>query len=350
MNIDFKRLLQLLFPTLLRRDMTAITAIGAVLQLMYDEFRAWQADIRLQASTTCQVMYLELMLNYRLLNTFNRVIYITDADGISTDFIINIPESVTVDYSRLQSLINKYKLYGKRFSTEQSTYAYDVVWTNYVCEKKQLQIGEYYSGGYVGAIIGVQYQIVSPLGRHNWSSSKLIASGMGSGWHLPSYIELQQFVGNRDKIGIQYNEELWSSDEQSTDEAIAVRLYQGGNTISFPKTNVMLAWAVKSIATSSGFVNSGYQRARTLRVIKYESGLNIGFDDFDVRLQFVFDGITYQSVDVDYLSTMPMIEYIERINAYAGYITNLKQNDYPGIFIKKDKARIENNDSCPINN
>lgn len=135
MIIDFFKLLLLLCPTFIRVGVISFAeSVTAPLQDLYDDFRLWQMDIRLQSSTTCQVLYLETMLNYRLLGSLLRVIYITDGDGISTDFVINVPEGVTYDSSQLNALVNKYKLYGKRFTVGQTNYTYEAIWTGMFCE------------------------------------------------------------------------------------------------------------------------------------------------------------------------------------------------------------------------
>jgi len=136
MNIDFNKLINLLMPTFLRTESLAAIykAVSTPLVTEYGVFKAWQIDMRLQVAMTCQVMYIEAILNYRLFGNFLRTIYITDGDGIIVDFIVNIPAGITVNGQMLVSLIEKYKLKGKRYSIGQSTVTYEISWTDQVCE------------------------------------------------------------------------------------------------------------------------------------------------------------------------------------------------------------------------
>lgn len=135
MNIDFVKLLKLILPTFMRNALDSIVkAIASQFTSLYADFQLWQIDIRLQAAMTAQVMYMETILNYRLLNSFLRIIYITDGDGVNVDFIVNVPSGVNVDNYRLIALIEKYKASGKRYTIAQSSYVYEITWTNPVCE------------------------------------------------------------------------------------------------------------------------------------------------------------------------------------------------------------------------
>lgn len=140
MNIDFIKLLKLLFPTFLRSGTIGalLTAIGTDLNALYTSFKNWQTDARLQAAITCQVMYMEAIINYRLFGNFHRTIYITDGDAVTVDFHVNITPGVTVNGQLLISLIKKYKLVGKRYDVVQSTVTYSAEWTDFVCELNEL--------------------------------------------------------------------------------------------------------------------------------------------------------------------------------------------------------------------
>jgi hypothetical protein len=136
MNIDFTKLITWLLPTFLRSAFAWIVQSVAVqFTSLYTDFQLWQLDIRLQAAMTCQVMYLETILNYRLLNSFIRTIYISDGDGVIADFVINVPQGVDVDNYRMIALIEKYKIAGKRYTIGQSAYTYQVNWSDFYCEK-----------------------------------------------------------------------------------------------------------------------------------------------------------------------------------------------------------------------
>jgi hypothetical protein len=136
MNLDFEKLLKLALPTFLRRGLgNLVKAIAAVFTAIYNDYRAWQTDMRLEAAMTCQNMYIEAMLNYRLLGTFDRIITLEDGTGIPVDFIVKIPDDVQVDTARLVGLVNKYKTYGKRYLIVQGMYTYEIAWLNPVCEQ-----------------------------------------------------------------------------------------------------------------------------------------------------------------------------------------------------------------------
>lgn len=139
MKIDYERLLQLLLPTFLRTGLRfIIQALAYPFKQLYAEFELWQTDIRIQAAVTCQVMYLELILNYRLLGTFDRLITISNGDGITVDFNINIPDNKTVDGAMLIALVDKYKTYGKRYQIENIQQLYGYEWNEPVCELNSL--------------------------------------------------------------------------------------------------------------------------------------------------------------------------------------------------------------------
>ena len=122
-------------PTFMRNGLTSlISTIAAQFTSLYSDFQFWQIDIRLQAAMTCQVMYLETILNYRLLGSFIRTIYISDGDGVIVDFIVNVPAGLNIDNYRMIALLEKYKIAGKRYIIGQSAYIYDVEWTNFRCE------------------------------------------------------------------------------------------------------------------------------------------------------------------------------------------------------------------------
>jgi hypothetical protein len=79
-------------------------------------------------------MYLETILNYRLLGSFIRTIYISDGDGVIVDFIVNVPSGLNIDNYRMIALIEKYKIAGKRYIIGQSAYTYQVLWSDFYCE------------------------------------------------------------------------------------------------------------------------------------------------------------------------------------------------------------------------
>lgn len=136
MKLNFEILANYLLPSMLRKPVIGawLSALTTPLDRLYSDFQSWQSDIRLQAAVTCQVMYMEAVINFRLLGTFERVIFITDGDGINVDFIVNVPDGIEFNAQLLVSLLEKYKLKGKRYSVGQSAITYAVSWTDMICE------------------------------------------------------------------------------------------------------------------------------------------------------------------------------------------------------------------------
>ncbi len=136
MNIDFHILLKWLSVTFMRSGFDVfLKPISDVFTNLYTSIKVWKKDAMLQAAITCQVMYMELIINYRLFGNYNRTVYITDGDQTTVDFIVNVPIGVTYNVQLLIGLLEKYKATGKRYTIEQQEFTYDVRWTNFVCEK-----------------------------------------------------------------------------------------------------------------------------------------------------------------------------------------------------------------------
>lgn len=140
MNIDFEKLINQLLPTSLRAGLIDIVrAFAASFTSIYEAWQNWYTDIILQSSITCQVMYIELILNYRLFGSTARIVYITDGDQITSDFVVNVPAGTVYNVQLLVGLLDKYKPTGKRYVIGQSDIIYQIDWTNFVCEKVDQQ-------------------------------------------------------------------------------------------------------------------------------------------------------------------------------------------------------------------
>jgi len=136
MNIDFEKLLKLLLPTFLRSGLVdLVKAIAYPFTTIYTAWKTWYNDIILQSSITCQVIYLELIINYRIFGSYNRVIFITDGDQVTYDFIVNVPSGTVYNVQLLIGLLEKYKATGKRYTINQTAYEYEYEWGSQVCEK-----------------------------------------------------------------------------------------------------------------------------------------------------------------------------------------------------------------------
>lgn len=136
MNIDFVKLFNLLLVTSLRSGLTDIVKSCAyAFNYVYASFKAMYAEAVLYAAITCQVMYLELIINYVIFGDYKRTIYITDGDQITVDFVVNVPASSNYNVQLLVALLEKYKPTGKRYTINQSQLVYNVTWSDFVCEK-----------------------------------------------------------------------------------------------------------------------------------------------------------------------------------------------------------------------
>lgn len=152
-DIDYKRFVRLMLPTMLRHDrLTAfLDAMVAPVITLYYQFRRFRQDAIYRLTITPQVCYLERLLNDRF-DIDQRRIFITDGvfydslylytDGEnndlyayneaenkpvplytagesgaeSADFIVNIPASLNFDLNEFKALLNAYKLVSKTYS------------------------------------------------------------------------------------------------------------------------------------------------------------------------------------------------------------------------------------------
>lgn len=135
MNIDFEKILYQVLPTSIRVGLTDIVKSFAYpFTIVYDLWKNWYDDLVLQSAITCQVMYLELIINSRLFGNYSRTIYITDGDQVTSDFIVNVPAGLNYNVQQLVGLLDKYKPTGKRYTIGQSDIVYEIQWINHVCE------------------------------------------------------------------------------------------------------------------------------------------------------------------------------------------------------------------------
>lgn len=136
MNINFAKLVVLLLPTFLRHTKLAyfIEACIEPAKRMYNELVAWNEEKKLEIATTCQICYLEAYLNYKLLNTFERKIMIQDGLGTDVDFHVVVPSSVNIDTYRLEAIVDKFKLIGKRYDVVGGSVSYSFAWQNFLQE------------------------------------------------------------------------------------------------------------------------------------------------------------------------------------------------------------------------
>jgi hypothetical protein len=136
MKIDFNKLIVLLLPTFLRQTVLAyfIEACIKPAKVLYNDLVSWAEEKRLELATNYQICYLEAYLNYKLLGSFDRKIVIVNSDGITTDFSVVVPTTVTVDTYRLKAIVDKYKLIGKRYEVVGGTVSYQYEWQSFYPE------------------------------------------------------------------------------------------------------------------------------------------------------------------------------------------------------------------------
>jgi hypothetical protein len=205
MNIDFAKLLDLLMPTFLRAGIlqALLNAVATPFNLLLKSFQTWQSDMRLQAAITCQVMYMEAILNYRLFGNFLRTVYLTDGDGVTVDFIVNVSPGVTVNGQLLISLIEKYKLQGKRYKIVQSSVIYTTEWGNPVCQLQELIYTAQWSDPVCQMVVSLLYiKITAYIG---------VGSSIGI---VPAYVDITPL---RSSLSIVVNVTMSDNSTQTLD-------------------------------------------------------------------------------------------------------------------------------------
>lgn len=153
-RINYKRLVLLLLPTMLRKPVIAafLEAMTTPVSGLYTRFLSFTDDVRYRLNHNSQVCYLEAVLNDAFDFTERRI-YITDAEILewtrflwlesedkpvmletgeifilnserfigadSLDFVVNVPVSLNLsenDYNRMHALLRYYKLASKRYN------------------------------------------------------------------------------------------------------------------------------------------------------------------------------------------------------------------------------------------
>lgn len=149
---DFKRLILWLLPINLRTGISVawLNALLTPVRTVYAQFAARRLSNLYRLDTTPQVCYLEKMLNDRYDNIQRRVhisdhsriadvnifleeeikpLYIyrdyenkpvwlgtmAEREAVETDFVVNVPYTVTYNDKEMRALLDSYKLAGKRY-------------------------------------------------------------------------------------------------------------------------------------------------------------------------------------------------------------------------------------------
>lgn len=154
-NIDFKRLATWALPVRKRQNKILALVFGLIIAVMqvFQNLMRWRRQLLYELKITGQVCYLELMLNDRFDSTQRRI-YITNpviynptyvyqeaelrpvevrqesegqpvylfAEGevgnTAVDFIVWVPFSIVFDINEMSSLLNKFKMAGKRYKIQ----------------------------------------------------------------------------------------------------------------------------------------------------------------------------------------------------------------------------------------
>ena len=130
MNIDYNKLVQLLLPTFIRKNVLVelIWPMVAQLQIMHSQFNLWFDEARYKANTNASVVSLTELIQ----REFDVLANIEELDGLPTDFKVNV--SGAVEEVRLRSLINQYKIAGRSFTFRVGTVGYSCGFINHRCE------------------------------------------------------------------------------------------------------------------------------------------------------------------------------------------------------------------------
>ena len=144
-NVDMKRLVQLLLPTMLRRDSNSTLLNAAIkpLELLHEDFQTFRSDVNNKMSYNSQVFSIQKMLNDRFDNDERRiriaqtpvrefltlhkreekkpvvlgrkVIYRRDVIEYDNAFTVTLPIGLKVNENKIRSHIDYYKLATRQY-------------------------------------------------------------------------------------------------------------------------------------------------------------------------------------------------------------------------------------------
>ena len=96
------------------------------------------------------------------------------------------------------------------------------------------------------------------------------------------------------------------------------------------------------------YTNTGYQRATTLTVVVKEDQLVISTNILPLMSAFTQGGTSYPAVNSTQIAQMTTSEYTARVTAYAAYVQENYQSQYPGLVVLTTGSRVLNTTACPI--
>jgi hypothetical protein len=135
MKVDLQKLILLLLPTSLRSKSVSefIRSLLLQVQRTYDEFCLFLHDAKYRANADASVISLE----HHIEREFDVPAKITELSGRPTDFLVTVDGNV--DESRLRSLIDSYKLFGKSYVFKVAGVEYISEWMEHVCENMSVE-------------------------------------------------------------------------------------------------------------------------------------------------------------------------------------------------------------------
>jgi hypothetical protein len=135
MKIDLHKLVLLLLPPLLRSKTFSQFIRSQLLQVQRtcDEFCLFLHDAKYRANADSSVISLE----HHIEREFDVPAKITELSGRPTDFLVTVDGNI--DESRLRSLIDSYKLFGKSYIFKVSGVEYTSEWMEHVCENMSIE-------------------------------------------------------------------------------------------------------------------------------------------------------------------------------------------------------------------
>jgi hypothetical protein len=135
MKIDLHKLVLLLRPPLLRSKTFSEFIRSQLLQVQRtcDEFCLFLHDAKYKANANASVISLE----HHIEREFDVPAKITELSGRPTDFLVTVDGNV--DESRLRSLIDSYKLFGKSYVFKVAGVEYISGWLEHVCENMSVE-------------------------------------------------------------------------------------------------------------------------------------------------------------------------------------------------------------------
>ena len=95
------------------------------------------------------------------------------------------------------------------------------------------------------------------------------------------------------------------------------------------------------------YINNGYKRFKTLTVKVKINGVVQSTNVLPFMSAFTH-GTTYPLITADELAKMSLTDYNTRATAYAAYVQENYQSQYPGLTVSAIGSRIYDVTACPL--